>query len=140
MDVESSELLASVDGVQTRQAVNLPSKISLSWYGGVFGAAEMAGDMGTCCSMATMQRKPMPILPGERWKMTVRLKAPHGNSNPGGFDFELWLWEQGIQATGYVRTSANDAAPVRLTQTWQHPVEQLRYKVRDAIFAAHVSF
>ena len=66
--------------------------------------------------------------------MTVRLKAPHGNSNPGGFDFELWLWEQGIQATGYVRTGANDAAPVRLVQTWQHPVEQLRYKVRDAIF------
>jgi competence protein ComEC len=128
LDVESSELLAVVDGAQTRHAVNLPSKISLSWYGGVFGAMETASDL------AALQRKPMPILPGERWRMTVRLKAPHGNSNPGGFDFELWLWEQGIQATGYVRTSTNDAAPVRMAQTWQHPVEQLRYKVRDAIF------
>jgi competence protein ComEC len=128
LDVESSELLAVVDGAQTRHAVNLPSKISLSWYGVVFGAMETASDL------AALQRKPMPILPGERWRMTVRLKAPHGNSNPGGFDFELWLWEQGIQATGYVRTSTNDAAPVRMAQTWQHPVEQLRYKVRDAIF------
>lgn len=129
LDIESSELLAVADGIQTKQAINLPSKISLSWYGGVFGATESAGDL------VALQRKPMPILPGERWKMTVRLKAPHGNNNPGGFDFELWLWEQGIQATGYVRTSANDAAPIRMAQTWQHPVEQLRYKVRDAIFA-----
>ena len=116
LDVESAQLLTTTETVQSKQVVVLPSKISLSWYGGVFD-------------------KPKPILPGERWKMTVRLKAPHGNSNPGGFDFELWLWEQGIGATGYVRTSANDAAPVRLIQTWQHPVEQLRYKVRDAIFA-----
>ncbi len=128
LNVESSQKLTTIDQVQSRQVVVLPSKISLSWYGGVFGAMETAGDL------ASLQRKPMPILPGERWKMTVRLKAPHGNSNPGGFDFELWLWEQGVQATGYVRTGANDAAPVRLTQTWQHPVEQLRYKVRDAIF------
>lgn len=144
LDVESAQLLITAGQVAanqvpskqvlTKQLAQLPSKISLSWYGGVFGAAETAGEVGQVSSMATLQRKPMPLLPGERWKMTVRLKAPHGNSNPGGFDFELWLLEQGIQATGYVRTSANDVAPVRMGQTWQHPVEQLRYKVREAIF------
>jgi competence protein ComEC len=128
LDVESSQLLVTLDQVQSKQTILVPPKISLSWYGGVFGAAENAGDL------ASLQRKPMPLLPGERWKMTVRLKAPHGNSNPGGFDFELWVWEQGIQATGYVRTGENDAVPLRLAQTWQHPVEQLRHKVRDAIF------
>lgn len=128
LNVESAKLLTTVENVQSKQAVVLPSKISLSWYGGVFGVTEVGGDM------VALQRKPMPILPGERWQMTVRLKAPHGNLNPGSFDFELWLWEQGIQATGYVRTSVSDPVPVRLTQTWQHPVEQLRYKVRDAIF------
>ena len=134
LDVESAQLLTTVEQVPIKQIVELPSKISLSWYGGVFGAVETVGDIGLASSMATLQRKPMSLLPGERWKMTVRLKAPHGNSNPGGFDFELWLWEQGIQATGYVRTSSNDPVPVRLEQTWRHPVEQLRYKVRDAIF------
>ena len=128
LDVESAQLLTTTDQVQSKQVVALPSKISLSWYGGVFGATETAGDM------VVLQRKPMPILPGERWQMTVRLKAPHGNSNPGGFDFELWLWGQGILATGYVRTGANDVAPVRLAQTWRHPVERLRYTVRNAIF------
>jgi competence protein ComEC len=133
LDVESAQLLTiaslNTEQVRSKQVIELPSKISLSWYGGVFGATETAGDM------MALQRKPMPILPSERWKMTVRLKAPHGNSNPSGFDFELWLWEQGIQATGYVRTGANDAAPKRLAQTWEHPVEQLRCSVRDAIFA-----
>jgi competence protein ComEC len=129
MDVESAKLRTPLELVQSQEIVRLPSRISLSWYGGFFGAADATGDM------ATLQRKPMRIVPGEKWKMTVRLKAPHGNSNPGGFDYELWLWEQGIQATGYVRTSANDVAPERVKQTWQHPVEQLRYKVREAIFA-----
>ena len=67
--------------------------------------------------------------------MTVRLKAPHGNSNPHGFDYELWLWEQGIQATGYVRASKSDAPPKKLSSSWAHPVERARQSVREAIFA-----
>jgi len=40
---------------------------------------------------------------GERWRLTARLKPPHGFANPGGFDYERWLFQQGIVATGYVR-------------------------------------
>jgi len=40
---------------------------------------------------------------GERWQLAVRLKRPHGFSNPGGFDFEQWLFREGFRATGYVR-------------------------------------
>lgn len=43
---------------------------------------------------------------GERWRFTVRLKRPHGNVNPHGFDYELWLMEKGVGATGYVRPRA----------------------------------
>jgi competence protein ComEC len=46
--------------------------------------------------------------------MTVRLKAPHGARNPHGFDQELWLWEHGLQAVGYVRNGWRDAPPERL--------------------------
>src|SRR5690242_2143011 len=41
--------------------------------------------------------------PGERWALTVRLRRPHGGVNPHGFDYEAWLLERGIGATGYVR-------------------------------------
>jgi competence protein ComEC len=40
---------------------------------------------------------------GERWQLAVRLKRPHGYANPGGFDYERWLFQQRIAATGYVR-------------------------------------
>ncbi|ADC61794.1 DNA internalization-related competence protein ComEC/Rec2 [Allochromatium vinosum] len=40
---------------------------------------------------------------GERWRIDVRLKPRHGSLNPGGFDYERWLFEQGLVATGYPR-------------------------------------
>ncbi|MGQ9660560.1 MAG: DNA internalization-related competence protein ComEC/Rec2 [Thermochromatium sp.] len=40
---------------------------------------------------------------GERWRIAVRLKPPHGALNPGTFDHERRLFEQGIAATGYPR-------------------------------------
>lgn len=48
-------------------------------------------------------RKPPVLVAGERWLLHVRLKQPHGFMNPGGFDYEGWLYQQGIRATGYVR-------------------------------------
>ncbi|GGX81474.1 DNA internalization-related competence protein ComEC/Rec2 [Litchfieldella qijiaojingensis] len=40
----------------------------------------------------------------ERWALTVRLRPPRGFMNPHTFDYETWLWREGIDATGYVRT------------------------------------
>ncbi|QHJ01408.1 DNA internalization-related competence protein ComEC/Rec2 [Xylophilus rhododendri] len=71
---------------------------------------------------------------GQRWQFTARLKAPHGSRNPHGFDYELWAWEQGVQATGSVRLSRSLAAPRLLQEAgWRHPVEAARQSVRDAI-------
>ena len=39
---------------------------------------------------------------GDRWHLTVRLKRPHGNLNPGGFDGEKALLVHRLRATGYV--------------------------------------
>lgn len=46
--------------------------------------------------------------PGEQWRLKLRLKRPHGFSNPGGFDYEAWLFQRGISATGYIRTDSNN--------------------------------
>lgn len=110
----------------------LPPRIALNWYaanGGLWGRRTDEGQRSEPAAV------PGPLHAGERWRMTVRLKAPHGNFNPNGFDHELQLWEQGVQATGYVRTGARDAAPERLGDTWLHPIERARETVRDAIFA-----
>ncbi|WP_295534645.1 ComEC/Rec2 family competence protein [uncultured Pseudacidovorax sp.] len=71
---------------------------------------------------------------GERWRLAVRLRAPHGNLNPHGFDYELWLYEQDIQATGTVRAAP---APERLARPdfWALPLERASEWVRDRILA-----
>lgn len=50
--------------------------------------------------------------PGEQWQLTLRLRPPSGFANPDTFDYEQWLWREGIHATGYLR---QDPAPTRLS-------------------------
>ena len=69
---------------------------------------------------------------GERWQLTARLRPPYGEANPKGFDAELWLWQQGIRATGSVKDAASAR---RLAGTLAHPVEQLRQSLRDRLLA-----
>jgi competence protein ComEC len=40
--------------------------------------------------------------PGDRWRLTVRLKRPHGNANFGVRDAEANLLARNVRATGYV--------------------------------------
>ncbi len=57
-----------------------PGKVRLNWY------------------------SPYPdIIAGQALKLEVRLRRPHGYMNPHGFDYEAWLFQQRIRATGYVR-------------------------------------
>lgn len=48
-------------------------------------------------------REAPSISPGERLRLRVRLKPAHGFVSPGAWDFEGWLYRQGIRYTGYVR-------------------------------------
>lgn len=69
--------------------------------------------------------------PGERWRLTVRLKRPHGSYNPNGFDFEVWALEHNIRATGYLRKS--DTTQRLRSMVWRPPyvIERLREAVRE---------
>ncbi len=93
-------------------AENLPPLLDIAWY----------------------DKNPPPLYAGERWAMLIRVKAPHGARNPHGFDYELWLWEQGVQATGYIRAGAKDPFPQRLEQTWHYPIPLARQWVRERIY------
>ena len=66
----------------------VPRRVSLSSYGG-FASEDLGGVL--------------PVRAGERWRFAARLRRPHGSVNPHGFDYEAWLLERGIRATGYVR-------------------------------------
>ncbi len=84
---------SSADGAR------LPRRLRLAWY-------REAPEDG-----AVVAGAPVPQS-AERWRLTLRLRRPHGLFNPGGLDYEAWLFERGIGATGYVRDGAG-AAPRR---------------------------
>ncbi|MBN45985.1 MULTISPECIES: DNA internalization-related competence protein ComEC/Rec2 [unclassified Methylophaga] len=82
-------------------SVKLPAKLRLSWY------------------------FPPDITPqaNEKWQLLVRLKMPQGMANPGGFDYESWLFQQQIGATGYIRQSELNkklqSAPMYSVNYWR---------------------
>jgi len=91
-----------------KSSVQLPEKIRLSWF---FPQQE--------------------IKAGQYWKLTIKLKKPHGRFNPGGFDYEQWLLIQNIGATGYVRNNPNPellASP----STWKS-FNNLRQSISDKL-------
>jgi competence protein ComEC len=102
----------------------VPAKLALSWYAGVGESKHAVGD----------------VQPGERWQLTVKLKRPHGNANPDGFDYEVWLLEQGLRATGGVRTNDENADTNRRLNTfvWSfgNAVDRSRAWLRQRIEAA----
>jgi competence protein ComEC len=89
------------------QAVVLPERVRLSWYG-----AQRA------------------LEPGESWRLRVRLKRPHGLMNPGGFDYEAWLFQHRIRATGYVR---QDAVNRRMGSPRGYWVQRWRQRIRNQL-------
>jgi competence protein ComEC len=60
------------------------------------------------------------VAPGQRLTLTVRLKRPHANANFGGPDFEAWMLQRGIRATGYVRAASAVLEPPGKPQAEQN--------------------
>ncbi|HYL89832.1 MAG TPA: DNA internalization-related competence protein ComEC/Rec2 [Burkholderiales bacterium] len=99
----------------------LPRKLLLAWYPS--GSPDEESPASA------------PVLhPGERWAFTVRLRRPHGLVNPHGFDYEAWLLERAIGATGYIRPRPE---PRRLgvRNSFLDGVERAREAVRDRFIA-----
>ncbi len=92
---------ALLEGADT----GLRGRVRLSWYR---NAPRLAAD--------------------SRWRLQVRLKRPHGFLNPGGFDYEGWLYRQGLGATGYVRPSTEnrllEPAPLWSLDRWRQRLGQ----------------
>ncbi|MFY9329806.1 MAG: DNA internalization-related competence protein ComEC/Rec2 [Georgfuchsia sp.] len=114
-------------GIRFRFAVEsstlpAPRLISLTWY------ARRAAD-------AAPEAAPV-VHAGERWHFRVRLKRPHGNLNPDGFDYEAWLFERGIRATGYVRSAPDGGAAETELPGFGLWVERLRERLRERYLAA----
>lgn len=107
------------DGGETK----IPSKIMLSWYQG----------------QSWSETTPLKIRPGMVLQAKVRLKRPHGNANPFGFDYEGWLLERGIGATGYVRRAAvlsGAESRLEMRSSLHYSLENFRLIIKENFFQA----
>lgn len=95
--------------------VRVPQRVALRWYTAAFGQPA--------------NKVPSPVKPGQRWQFSVKLQSPHGNLNPHGVDYEGWMLQHNVRATG----SVHKAVPaVRLADRVYGPryiVERLRFLV-----------
>jgi competence protein ComEC len=73
---------------------------------------------------------PLELHAGERWQLTVRLKQPHGTSNPYNFDFEVWALERNLRATGYVHNKGDNRRLDAQVSAPAYAIERLREAVR----------
>ena len=105
-----------VEQVITKGA-KVPKRIALSWYQNrQSGADEVA----------------LPtIKAGERWQITVRLRQPHGNANPHGFDYEAWALERNIRAIGYVRASTGNQLLYPMVSHPAYWIEHIREGIQQ---------
>ncbi len=91
------------------KSVVVPERLRLNWYNDY----------------------PERLEPGQQWQLLVKLKRPWGMMNPGGFDYEAWLFQHGVRATGYVRRSQQN----RLLEEnpWSAPLQYLRAKLHQRL-------
>lgn len=108
--------LFDVEHVETEGAV-VPSRLSIARYSAGYRESIPA-------------RAEDEFHPGERWRLTVRLKRPHGTYNPHGFDFEAWALERNIRATGYIRKHPDNARLAPRVYRVAYLIECLRETVR----------
>ncbi len=94
--------------------VSVPSTVVLTWW----------------------SNTPPEIHAGERWQFTVRLRRPRGLSNPHGFDYEAWLLERGIRASGTIRPKSGSRRIDNFVHRPAYWVEAAREKLRARILAA----
>ncbi len=112
----------AVESVATNEAV-VPRRLSLAWTSG--WAGRVAVDT------------PLPVVhAGERWQLTVRLKRPHGNVNPGGFDLEAWLLQQNLRATGSVLDVTTNQRVDAFAGRVRDHLQRTRERIRARILAA----
>lgn len=79
-------------------------------------------------------RDPPELLAGQRWRLAVRLKPPHGFVNRGGFDYERWLFLQGVGASGHVL--ARDQNRLLDAGAGRYRLLRWRQRLRDRLTAA----
>lgn len=57
----------------------------------------------------TWQQPSWSLKQGQEVRLRVKLKPAHGLANEGGFNYQQWLFSEGVSATGYVKNNPDNS-------------------------------
>lgn len=119
-----------VEKIRTQDAV-VPRHISLNYYvaNQFYSQTNEASPEDAEPGASTLGQ----FHAGERWRLSVRLKRPHGTVNPHGFDFEAWALSENIRATGSIKTKAGLQKLDNFVWRPSYVVEHLRESTQQRI-------
>jgi len=89
--------------------ITVPHMVRISWYDGI-----------------------QQLKAGEFWQLRLSLRAPRGMMNPGGFDYEQWLFARGIRGVGYVRDTLENQ-PIQPSITLMALLQSGRQRIYDRL-------
>ncbi len=110
-------LEVEVQPADASSSVQLPSRGILNWF--------------------DSRDYPVPedLAPGQRWRLSARMRVPFGSLNPGGFDYEAWMLENRLFFSASVQTGPRAAQPYRLSDDMGvvSRIDRLRDTIRREI-------
>ena len=71
----------------------------------------------------------LELKPDQRWRLTLRLKQPHGYASWGAYDYEKYLFRHQIVAKGYVRNKGVN----QLLENESWSIDQLRWSIAQKL-------
>jgi len=101
------------------EGAHVPHRVVLAWW----GSSTREGAPPTLADVRA----------GERWQLAARFRRPRGTANPYGFDYEAWLLEREIRATGYVRSKGANRRLAGMVHRPGYWVEAARGALRQRI-------
>ncbi|AOK29310.1 MULTISPECIES: ComEC/Rec2 family competence protein [Burkholderia] len=117
-DAKGVRFLFDVDANDAGIA-RFPATLSLGWY--ALGRDAAASPR---------------LVPGDRWRLRVRLKRPHGNANFGVRDAEASWLAHGIRALGYVSAPRDAQRLASGASGAGYAIDRMRARLRERIDSA----
>ncbi len=124
-----------VDSDATQQAPLRGKRLQLAWY----DDSRYSPGMSTSGTPEHSASPRHGLHAGSRWRMKVKLRAPRGLRNPGGFDGEKQALAERIAATGYLRDpeKARQLAAASGIDAWR---ERMSDRIAESVRAPSSRF
>lgn len=116
---------AKITGYVASIPVNKMHKIMFQ-----FDVSEINGEHAKAKLLLSCYRNCPKFKPGQKWRLSAKIKRPHNAENPGRFDYAQFLSAKHIQWTGYIKQKS---AKKLHSRRYRYGLLKLRYELSERL-------